>query len=81
MIPSISRTEREREREAEGRGEGVKAEAIRLGQKEGSFVIGFAGAIGAYGASPSRKPTSTRRRRTADRKRRWSCSSSSTSPA
>ncbi|MCA1718365.1 MAG: nitrate/nitrite transporter, partial [Actinobacteria bacterium] len=47
MIPSIFRTERERE--AEGRGEGVKAEAIRLGQKEGSFVIGFAGAIGAYG--------------------------------
>jgi MFS transporter, NNP family, nitrate/nitrite transporter len=47
MIPSIFRTERERE--AEGRGEGVTAEALRLGQKEGSFVIGFAGAIGAYG--------------------------------
>jgi MFS transporter, NNP family, nitrate/nitrite transporter len=47
MIPSIFRTERERE--AEDGGEGVKAEAIRLGQKEGSFVIGFARAIGAYG--------------------------------
>ncbi len=47
MIPFIFRTERERE--VEGRGEGVHAEAIRQGQKEGSFVIGFAGAIGAYG--------------------------------
>jgi MFS transporter, NNP family, nitrate/nitrite transporter len=45
MIPSIFRTEREREAE----GEGAKAEAIRVGQKEGSFVLGFAGAIGAYG--------------------------------
>lgn len=47
MIPSIFRTERERE--ATERGEGAKAEATRVGQKEGSFVLGFAGAIGAYG--------------------------------
>ena len=47
MIPSIFRTERVRE--AEDSGEGAKAEAARLGQKEGSFVLGFAGAIGAYG--------------------------------
>ena len=45
MIPSIFRTERVREVE----GEGTKAEAARVGQKEGSFVLGFAGAIGAYG--------------------------------
>ncbi len=45
MIPSIFRTERVREAE----GEGAKAEAARVGQKEGSFVLGFAGAIGAYG--------------------------------
>jgi len=47
MIPSIFRTERVRE--AEGRGEEARAKAARLGQKEGSFVLGFAGAIGAYG--------------------------------
>jgi NNP family nitrate/nitrite transporter-like MFS transporter len=45
MIPSIFRTERERET----RDEGTRAEAARLGQKEASFVLGFAGAIGAYG--------------------------------
>ncbi len=45
MIPFIFRTERERE----ARGEGEKAEAARQGQKEGSFVLGFAGAIAAYG--------------------------------
>jgi NNP family nitrate/nitrite transporter-like MFS transporter len=45
MIPSIFRTERVRE----AGGEAAKAEAARLGQKEGSFVLGFAGAIGAYG--------------------------------
>jgi NNP family nitrate/nitrite transporter-like MFS transporter len=47
MIPFIFRTERERE--AADRGEGAKAEATRRGQKEASFVLGFAGAIGAYG--------------------------------
>ncbi len=49
MIPFIFRTECEREREVEGRGEGVRKEATRQGQKEGSFVIGFAGPVGAYG--------------------------------
>lgn len=47
MIPSIFRTKRVRE--AADRGEGAKTEAARIGQKEGSFVIGFVGAIGAYG--------------------------------
>ncbi len=47
MIPFIFRTERVRE--AEDGGEGAKAEAARQGQKEGSFVLGFAGAIAAYG--------------------------------
>jgi NNP family nitrate/nitrite transporter-like MFS transporter len=46
MIPSIFRTERVREAAED---EGAKAEAARRGQKEGSFVLGFAGAIGAYG--------------------------------
>ena len=46
MIPTIFRTERERAAEGD---EGAKAEARRLGLKEGSFVLGFAGAIGAYG--------------------------------
>jgi MFS transporter, NNP family, nitrate/nitrite transporter len=45
MIPFIFRTQRE----VQGWGERVQKEAIRQGQKEGSFVIGFAGAIGAYG--------------------------------
>ena len=45
MVPTIYRTERVREAENEG----VRAEAARQGQKEGSFVLGFAGAIGAYG--------------------------------
>ncbi len=47
MIPTIFRTEQERS--VEGRGEGVVSEARRQGLKEGSFVIGFVGAIGAYG--------------------------------
>lgn len=47
MIPFIFRTERERE--SEGQGEGVRAEAIRQGLKESAFVLGFAGAIAAYG--------------------------------
>lgn len=38
-----------RGREAEGLGEVARAEVIRLGQKESSFALGFAGAIGAYG--------------------------------
>jgi NNP family nitrate/nitrite transporter-like MFS transporter len=48
MIPFIFRTERIRE--ARDRGEGARTEeAARQGQKEGSFVLGFAGAIAAYG--------------------------------
>ena len=47
MIPVIFRTEREKE--VEGRGEGVVAEATRQGLKESAFVLGFAGAIAAYG--------------------------------
>ncbi len=47
MIPTIFRTERVRE--AEDGGEGAKAEAARQGQKDSSFVLGFAGAIAAYG--------------------------------
>ena len=45
MIPTIFRTQRVRMSENEG----TRAEAARLGLKEGSFVLGFAGAIGAYG--------------------------------
>lgn len=47
MIPVIFRTERERM--AEDRSEEGLTEARKLGLKEGSFVIGFVGAIGAYG--------------------------------
>ena len=47
MIPTIFRAERMRE--AEYGGEGAKAEAARQGQKDSSFVLGFAGAIAAYG--------------------------------
>lgn len=47
MIPSIFRTERERE--AQGRSESVIAEARRQGLKESASVLGFAGAIAAYG--------------------------------
>jgi MFS transporter, NNP family, nitrate/nitrite transporter len=47
MIPFIFRTERVRE--AENGREGARAEAARQRQKEGSFVLGFAGAIAAYG--------------------------------
>jgi NNP family nitrate/nitrite transporter-like MFS transporter len=46
MIHSVFRTERVRE--AVHRDEGARTEAA-LGQKEGSFGIGFVGAIGAYG--------------------------------
>ncbi|CAA9453184.1 MAG: Nitrate/nitrite transporter [uncultured Rubrobacteraceae bacterium] len=45
MIPTIFRTQRVRE----ARGEGAVAEAARQGQRESSFVLGFAGAIAAYG--------------------------------
>lgn len=47
MIPVIFRTERERmtpDKSEEG-----MTEARKIGLKEGSFVIGFVGAIGAYG--------------------------------
>ncbi len=47
MIPLIFRTERERQ--AQGQGEAVLTEARRQGLKESAFVIGFAGAIAAYG--------------------------------
>jgi NNP family nitrate/nitrite transporter-like MFS transporter len=47
MIPFIYRTERERE--ARGGGEALVAEARRQGLKESAFVLGFAGAIAAYG--------------------------------
>jgi NNP family nitrate/nitrite transporter-like MFS transporter len=47
MIPIVFRTERIREVEVGG--EGAKAEAARQGQKDSSFVLGFAGAIAAYG--------------------------------
>lgn len=47
MIPVIFRTERERM--AEERGERDLDSARELGLKEGSFVLGFVGAIGAYG--------------------------------
>lgn len=47
MIPFIFRTERLRQ--VGDCGEGVVAEAARQGQKEASFVLGFAGAIAAYG--------------------------------
>ena len=46
MIPTIFRTERER---MAGNDDGARTEARRIGLKEGSFVLGFAGAIGAYG--------------------------------
>lgn len=47
MIPVIFRTERERM--AVDRSESGMAQAREIGLKEGSFVIGFVGAIGAYG--------------------------------
>lgn len=47
MIPVIFRTERERM--SEDRSEAGMSRARELGLKEGSFVIGFVGAIGAYG--------------------------------
>ncbi|WP_119070173.1 MFS transporter [Rubrobacter indicoceani] len=47
MIPVIFRTERERM--AVDRSESGMSRAREIGLKEGSFVIGFVGAIGAYG--------------------------------
>jgi NNP family nitrate/nitrite transporter-like MFS transporter len=47
MIPSIFRTERARE--AEDLDEEQRDSLIRSGLKEGATVLGFAGAIGAYG--------------------------------
>lgn len=47
MIPFIFRTERARE--AEGLDEEQRDSLVRRGLKEGATVLGFAGAIGAYG--------------------------------
>lgn len=47
MIPSIFRTERARE--AEGMDEAAREDLVNRGLKEGATVLGFAGAIGAYG--------------------------------
>lgn len=47
MIPFIFRTQRERE--AAGEPEDVREEAAERGLKEGATVLGFAGAIAAYG--------------------------------
>jgi NNP family nitrate/nitrite transporter-like MFS transporter len=47
MIPVIFMTERLRA--AEGKGEEAHAQAVRDGNKEAAAVLGFSGAIGAYG--------------------------------
>ncbi|HWQ39224.1 MAG TPA: NarK family nitrate/nitrite MFS transporter [Burkholderiales bacterium] len=47
MIPVIFLTERTRE--AAGKGKAAEEQAIKDGNKEGAAVLGFAGAIGAYG--------------------------------
>ncbi len=47
MIPVIFLNERLRE--AEGKGEPAREQAIRDGNKEAAAVLGFTGAIGAYG--------------------------------
>jgi MFS transporter, NNP family, nitrate/nitrite transporter len=47
MIPAIFRTERMRE--AAGRGPEAEARADREGRKEAATVLGFSGAVGAYG--------------------------------
>jgi NNP family nitrate/nitrite transporter-like MFS transporter len=36
-------------RAAEGKGEAAREQALKDGNKEGAAVLGFAGAIGAYG--------------------------------
>ena len=47
MIPVIFATERTRE--AAGKGEHAQEQALKAGNKEAAAVLGFAGAIGAYG--------------------------------
>jgi NNP family nitrate/nitrite transporter-like MFS transporter len=47
MIPVIFTTERTRE--AAGKGKQTEAQALKEGNKEAAAVLGFAGAIGAYG--------------------------------
>ena len=47
MIPVIFLTERQRE--AAGRGAQAQQQAVRDGNKEAAAVLGFSGAIGAYG--------------------------------
>ena len=47
MIPVIFATERTRE--AAGKGEHAQEQALKEGNKEAAAVLGFAGAIGAYG--------------------------------
>jgi NNP family nitrate/nitrite transporter-like MFS transporter len=47
MIPIIFLTERGRE--AEGKDAAAKEQAMKDGNKEGAAVLGFSGAIGAYG--------------------------------
>jgi NNP family nitrate/nitrite transporter-like MFS transporter len=47
MIPIIFLTERSRE--AEGKGAAAQEQAVKDGNKEGAAVLGFSGAIGAYG--------------------------------
>ena len=47
MIPVIFLTERLRE--ADGKGEPAREQAVRDGNKEAAAVLGFTGAIGAYG--------------------------------
>jgi NNP family nitrate/nitrite transporter-like MFS transporter len=47
MIPVIFTTERLRA--AEGKSEDAREQALKEGNKEGAAVLGFAGAIGAYG--------------------------------
>jgi len=47
MIPVIFLTERQRE--AQGKGDAAQEQAVKDGNKEGAAVLGFSGAIGAYG--------------------------------
>jgi NNP family nitrate/nitrite transporter-like MFS transporter len=47
MIPIIFLTERQRA--AEGQGDAAREQAVRDGNKEAAAVLGFSGAIGAYG--------------------------------
>ena len=47
MIPVIFLTERQRE--AEGKGETARRQAVQDASKESAAVLGFSGAIGAYG--------------------------------